>query len=98
MTKRANGEGSVRRRANGSWEARLSFTDTETGRVERVSFYAPTDKAVRAKMTAARQRIEAGAPVKDATRTVGDWLSHWRGTNLQGSDRQKAPQALYSAL
>ena len=35
MTRRANGEDSVRQRANGAWEARLSFTDTETGRVER---------------------------------------------------------------
>ena len=46
MTRRANGEGSVRQRANGASEARLSFTDTETGRVERVSLYGPTAKAV----------------------------------------------------
>ena len=88
MTKRANGEGSVRQRANGSWEARLSFTDTDTGRTERVSFYAATAKGVRAKMHAARGRLEAGAPVRDATRTVADWLSHWRATTLVASDRK----------
>ena len=98
MTKRANGEGNVRRRANGSWEARLSVTDTETGRVERVSFYAPTAAAVRAKMNAARTRLEAGAPVRDATRTVGDWLSHWRATTLAASDRKESTRALYATL
>jgi integrase len=98
MTKRANGEGNVRRRANGGWEARLSVTDTETGRTERVSFYAPTAKAARAKMTAARSRLEAGAPVKDATRTVADWLSHWRATTLAASDRKESTRALYATL
>ena len=85
MAKRANGEGNVRQRANGTWEARLSFTDTDTGRGERVSFYGPTAKAVRDKMKAARDRLDAGAPVKDATRTVGDWLTHWRATTSRGS-------------
>ena len=88
MTKRANGEGTVRQRANGTWEARLSFTDTETGRVERASFYGPTAKAVRDKMKAARDRLDAGAPVKDATRSVGDWLTHWRATSLAASRPQ----------
>lgn len=98
MTRRANGEGSVRQRANGTWEARLSFTDTETGRVERVSFYASTAKGVRAKMNAARGRLEAGAPVKDATRTVADWLTHWRATTLAVSDRKESTRALYATL
>jgi integrase len=98
MTRRANGEGSVRQRANGTWEARLSFTDTETGRVERVSFYASTAKGVRAKMNAARGRLEAGAPVKDATRSVADWLTHWRATTLAASDRKESTRALYATL
>jgi integrase len=98
MTKRANGEGTVRQRANGTWEARLSFTDTETGRVERVSFYGPTAKAVRDKMKAARDRLEAGAPVRDATRSVGDWLTHWRATSLAASDRKESTRVLYANL
>jgi integrase len=98
MTKRANGEGTVRQRANGTWEARLTFTDTGTGRVERVSFYGPTAKAVRDKMKAASDRLEAGAPVRDATRSVGDWLTHWRATSLAASDRKESTRVLYANL
>ncbi|WP_145013228.1 tyrosine-type recombinase/integrase [Mycobacterium marseillense] len=98
MAKRANGEGTIRQRANGRWEARITYTDTETGRVERVSLYGPTAKAVRAKMKAARERLEAGAPVKDASRSVGDWLAQWRETTLAASDRAASTRALYAML
>jgi hypothetical protein len=82
MSKRANGEGNVYQRANGTWEARFSYIDPDTGKRRRASFYGPTARAVRDKMKAARQRLDAGAPVKDATRSIGDWLAlgaqpHW---------------------
>jgi integrase len=98
MTKRANGEGTVRQRANGTWEARLTYVDPDTGRVERASLYGPTDKAVRKKMKLAQERVDEGAPVKDASSTVGDWLAHWRATSLAASDRKESTRALYAAL
>ena len=98
MGKRANGEGNVYQRANGTWEARMSYVDPETGRRRRVSFYGRTAKAARAEMKKARDRVEAGAPVKDASTTVGDWISHWRATTLAVSDRKESTRALYSTL
>jgi integrase len=98
MAKRANGEGNVYERANGTWEARLSYVDPDTGRTKRVSFYGPTSRAVRSKMKAARDRIAAGAPVKDATQSVGDWLTHWRATTLAASDRKESTRTLYANL
>jgi integrase len=61
MAKRANGEGTVARPANGTWEEKLTYADPATGQRRRVSFYGPTARAVRAKMKAARDRLEAGA-------------------------------------
>jgi integrase len=98
MAKRANGEGNVRQRANGGWEARLSFVDDETGQTKRVSFYAATAKAARVEMKKARERLEDGAPVKDASTTVGDWLVHWRATTLAVSDRKESTRSLYNLL
>jgi integrase len=98
MSKRANGEGTVRQRTNGAWEARLTYTDPNTGRVQRTSFYAPTAKAARKKMNDARDRLNAGSPVKDATQTVGDWLKHWRATTLAASDRKESTRVLYANL
>ncbi len=49
-------------------------------------------------MKAARDRLDAGAPIRDASRTVGDWLAHWRATSLAVSDRKESTRALYGAL
>jgi integrase len=70
--------------------------DPDTGARRRASFYGPTAKAVRGKT--ARERFGAGAPVKDATRTVGDWLAHGRATTLAVSDRKESTRVLYANL
>jgi integrase len=98
MAKRANGEGNTYQRANGTWEARLTYTDPDSGQRRRASFYGPTSRAVRKKMKDARDRLAAGAPVKDATQSVGDWLTHWRATTLAVSDRKESTRTLYANL
>ncbi len=98
MGKRANGEGNVYQRANGTWEARFSYLDPDTGARRRVSFYGPSAKAVRDQLKTAQERLDGGAPVKDATRTVGDWLAHWRATTLAASDRKESTRVLYANL
>ena len=98
VSKRANGEGLLRQRPNGTWECRLTIVDPETGFRQRLSFYAPTAKAARAKAKKAQERVDAGAPVRDATRTVGDWLAQWRETTLAVSDRKESTRSLYATL
>jgi len=99
MTKaRGNGEGNVRKRPDGQWEARLSYADAELGKTRRASLYGRTSAEVREKMKAARVRLEAGAPVNDAKRSAADWLAHWRSTTLEASDRKESTKALYSNL
>jgi integrase len=98
MSKRANGEGSVARRGDGLWEARLSYTDPQTGQRKRRSFYAKTAGEARARLKGARQRLEAGAPVKDSTATVMSWMARWRQTTLAVSDRKESTRSLYASL
>ena len=50
MAKRLNGEGSLRRRADGRWEYRLMDGYLEDGRPNTVSFYGRTQKEVRDKL------------------------------------------------
>ena len=90
--RRGNGEGTLRQRPNGTWECQVQVE----GR--RHSFYGPTAKAVRAKAKAAVERIESGGPVQDSSRSIAEWLAHWRITTLAASDRKEATQALYSTL
>ena len=53
MRKRANGEGSMRKRSNGSWEARVTVgVKPVTGKLISKSVYGKTQKEVREKMKA----------------------------------------------
>lgn len=98
MSKRANGEGTVRQREGGRWEARLVYTDPNTVQTKRASFYGSKASEARAKMRAAGSRLESGAPVRDAKRTVADWLGHWQRTTLAASSRKDTTKVLYRHL
>jgi len=98
MSKRANGEGTVRQREGGRWEARLVYTDPNTGQTKRASFYGSKASEARAKMRAAGLRLESGAPVRDAKRTVAEWLGHWQRTTLAASSRKETTKVLYRHL
>ncbi|WP_426325687.1 tyrosine-type recombinase/integrase [Microbacterium sp. E-13] len=93
MTKRFNGEGTFRQRADGRWEGRLAYTDADEIR-RRMSFYAPTEKAVRAKVRDATRRIERGEPAKDSAQTVGAWCDEWCATTLEVSMRKPTTKSL----
>jgi integrase len=98
MSKRASGEGSVRQRPNGTWEARISYADPVTGQQRSQSIYAATAELVRDKLDEARDRIKEQAPVRDSTLHLSDWLSHWFETSLEASSRKQSTKALYRNL
>ncbi|BBY00697.1 hypothetical protein MSEO_11960 [Mycobacterium seoulense] len=58
----------------------------------------PTRADTRDKLKKARERIESGAPARDATMPVGAWPAHWRATTLGTSARKPATRELYSNL
>ena len=98
MGKRANGEGNVRQRLDGTWEGRLSYIDPATDKRRSVSVYAATAKECRAKLREVRKRIEDGQPAKDAPDTVTSWLKQWRESSLAASDRKATTKSLYGTL
>ena len=68
------------------------------GTTRRVYFYGRTQAEAKAKAAAARERVGRGEPVRDATRTVSDWLAEWRTTFLRASDRAESTKDLYAGL
>ncbi len=98
MAKRASGEGSIRQRPNGTWEARLSYTNPESGVLKSISLYGKTAEDVRNKLDDARDRIKAEAPVRDSSQRLSDWLTHWYNTALEASSRKQSTKALYRTL
>ena len=98
MSKRSNGEGSIRLRADGRWEASLMVTDPVTGKRRRLSWYGKTKTAVREKLKEAVQRADADLPVKDAALTVGEWADRWLSTVLPSSGRRPSTVDVYASL
>jgi hypothetical protein len=97
MAKRANGEGSIFRRKDGTWSAELSYRD-DYGTLKRRTVYGATQAEVRIKLREARARIESGAPVKDSMVTVAAWLERWIVKALAASDRKRATKDLYATI
>jgi hypothetical protein len=98
MTKRAHGEGTIRQRRKGLWEARISYVDPLSGHQQRMSLYAPTAEAVRDKLDETRERIKADASVRDSSQRLADWIAHWSVTSLEASSRKQSTKMLYCNL
>ena len=77
MKRRANGEGSVTKRKDGRWHARLTLTGGK-----RLSVYGRTRADAVRKLNTAKSEFETGSLASPSTLTLGDWLDHWL-ENLQ---------------
>jgi integrase len=101
MPKNANGEGSIYKRMKDGklirFDGAISYIGDD-GNSKRHTVYGRTRADVRDKLGTARERLDAGAPVRDATRTVADWLAQWRATTLAASDRKPATREMYAHL
>lgn len=99
--KRGNGEGGIYKRMRDGrvwrYEGSISYT-TADGSRKRHTVYAHTRADCLDKMKQARERVEGGAPVRDAAMPLGAWLEHWRNTTLAASDRKPSTKALYANL
>lgn len=87
MKKRMNGEGSISRRKNGTFEGRVTVGfNPSTGKQIRKSVYGRTQKEVREKM-AALQSQYANASTMDEIdavgMTLGEWLDSWLADYIQ---------------
>src|SRR5579859_7684684 len=70
--RRGNSEGTIRKRPDGRWEARISFED---GR--RKSFYGKTRQEVAHRLAQARHELDSGLPLLDERQTLQQYLESW---------------------
>ena len=78
MPKNPNGTGTIRKRPNGSWEARVTVgRDPETGRQIRKSFYGKTQAEVNRKIRTAAGDIDNGTYLEPSSILVPDWFDVW---------------------
>jgi len=98
MSKRGNGEGSVRQRPDGRWEARVALPPDGAGRVTRYSLYGKTRREVAAKLREAQTRQQDGQPVADNHNTVGAIVARWLSEALPASDLKATTIENYATL
>ena len=81
----ANGGGSIRQRADGTWEARITLgTNPGTGKPLRKSIYGKTQKEVRQKMQKALVEVDEGNYTTPTKITVKQWLETWLAEYTDG--------------
>jgi len=84
-TRAASGSGTIRQRADGTWEARFVVGhDPGTGKAIRKSVYAKTQKEVRQKLAQAVAAVDSRAYREPCKMTLGEWLDIWADTYLTG--------------
>ena len=81
MTKRANGEGTICKRADGRWVGAVTLgIDRTTGKAIRKFIYGKTQKDVMNKISTLKSEVAAGEYVKPSDMTVELWLNIWLDT------------------
>ena len=110
MRKRVNGEGNLRKRSNGTWEARVTVgADPRTGKLISKSVYARTQKECREKLNALQEELDSSKsqtaafvqnaavePETEREMTVGEWLDIWLKDYL--SDVKPGTQDSYQSV
>ncbi len=75
--KRPDGEGNIRQRPDGRWEARYVAGAKPDGSPLRRSVYGLTQEEVSKKLLEVRQQIATGQFVEPDRMTTGQWLDTW---------------------
>lgn len=84
--KNAQGAGSIRKRADGRWEARFTAgLDPVSGKQVQKSVYGRTQKEVREKLTQITTELDNGTYMEPSKDTLSEWLDTWLETYVKYS-------------
>jgi hypothetical protein len=82
--RRGHGEGSIKQRADGLWEARVSLDGGK-----RKSLYGKTRKEAQDKLRTALRDIDAGVDLAAGRQTLGQFLDRWLIDSVKPTVRPK---------
>lgn len=77
MAKRSNGEGSIYKRANGTWIGTITFGRNDDGTLKRKSFSGSTKNELLTKINEFRSTLINNTYLEPSKVTVKKWLSDW---------------------
>jgi integrase len=91
--RRGHGEGSIKQRADGLWEARVSL---EGGK--RRSFYGKTRREAQDKLRGALRDLDAGLDLSTERQTVAQFLDKWLAASVKPSVKVKTYEGYESIV
>ena len=95
-TRAASGSGTIRQRADGTWEARFVVGhDPGTGKPIRKSVYARTQKEVRQRMAQAIAAVDNHEYFEPSKMTLAEWLDIWAAEYM--GDKRYSTRNTYKA-
>lgn len=93
--KRANGEGTISKRKNGTWEGKYTVGRDANGKLIRKTIYGKSQKEVAQKITAMTNDLNTGLYIAPEQTTFGQWLDIWYDDYLGGVKESTATQYKY---
>lgn len=97
MAKRANGDGSISQRKNGTYEGRVYVTTT-SGIRKRVSVYGKTRDEVREEITRLQNQENQDVPTPDTNMKLDAYLTYWLARVVKVNRRPKTYQGYESVV
>jgi len=75
--KKGQNEGTISKRADGTWWGRITVGRDDNGRQKRKAFYGKTRGEVQKKITIALNDLQNGVFVETSNITLAQWLDNW---------------------
>lgn len=83
LSKKGNGEGSIRKRKDGTWEARYTVGYNENGKQVQKSLYGKTRQEVQKKLTKINASRDNGSYIEPNKVLLSEWLIYWLKNYVQ---------------
>lgn len=97
MEKRGHGEGTISKRPNGTWWARVTVGTDENGKQIRKAYYGKTRKEVQDKLTKAVNQVNKGTYIEPSGVLFERWMETWF-KDYKVSNIKLSSQAKYRSL
>lgn len=98
MAKRGQGEGTISKRPDGTWWARITIGRDENGKQKRKAFYGKTRKEVQEKLTAALNEVQMGTYIEPSNMTLESWLYTWLKEYKKNSVKASTYESYYRII
>ncbi len=97
MAKRGSGEGTISKRPDGTWWARITVGYNDEGKQKRKAFYGKTRKEVSDQLKDAIRGMDNGACIAPSKITVEGWIRAWMKEYKKRSLKASSYSRMYEA-